>query len=116
MEAAARAGFRAVEMHFPYAVPARDVAAIARRDGLTLLGINTHPGRVDQGDRGLGAVPGREREFQAAIDQSIDFCVTSGATAIHAMAGNVAAADCRFCRKTLRPAAWSAAATFPAIA
>jgi 2-dehydrotetronate isomerase len=91
MEAAARAGFRAIEMHFPYDVPARDVATTARREGLTVLGINTSPGRP--GERGLGALPGRESDFQAAIDQSIAYCVASGATAIHAMAGNVPAQD-----------------------
>jgi hydroxypyruvate isomerase len=91
MQAAARAGFRAVEMHFPYDVPAREVAAAARGEGLTLLGINTSPGRP--GERGLGAIAGRERDFQAAIDQSIGYCVSSGATAIHAMAGNVPAVD-----------------------
>lgn len=89
--AAARAGFRAVEMHFPYDVPAAEVASLARRDGLTLLGINTAPGRP--GERGLGSVPGRERDFQAAVDQSVRYCVDCGATAIHAMAGNVAAED-----------------------
>lgn len=91
MRAAARAGFRAVEMHFPYEVPAREVAETARREGLTLLGINTFPGR--SGERGLGALPGRESDFQAAVDQSIGYCLASGANAIHAMAGNVPAQD-----------------------
>jgi hydroxypyruvate isomerase len=95
MESAARAGFRAIEMHFPYDVPATEVAALSRRLGLQLLGINTSPGDLKRGDRGLGAVPGREREFQAAVDQSIAYCVESGATAIHVMAGNVAEAVSR---------------------
>jgi 2-dehydrotetronate isomerase len=93
MEAAACAGFRAVEMHFPYEVDAAAVGALARDTGLTLLGINTHPGHLVRGDRGLGAVPGREREFVAAIEQSIQYCGECGAQAIHAMAGNVSAAD-----------------------
>lgn len=93
IEAAARAGFRAVEMHWPYDLPAGDVADAARRNGVTLLGINTAPGRFDAGERGLGAVPGREQDFQATADQSIGYCRLSGATAIHVMAGNVAAAD-----------------------
>ncbi len=91
MQAAARAGFRAVEMHFPYDVPAREVAAAAQDQGLTLLGINTSPGRA--GERGLGAIVGREADFQAAVDQSIEYCVSSGASAIHTMAGNVPAAE-----------------------
>ena len=93
IDAAARAGFRAIEMHFPYDVPATDVAAAARQHGLELMGINTSPGDFNRGERGLGAVPGRERDFQAAVDQSIAYCVASGASAIHLMAGNVAAAE-----------------------
>ena len=93
LDAAARAGFRAVEMHWPYDVPAADVAEAARRNGVTLLGINTAPGRFDAGERGLGAVPGRAPDFLATVDQSIDYCRLSGATAIHVMAGNVATAD-----------------------
>lgn len=112
IEAAARAGFRAVEMHFPYDVPPREVAAAARREGLALLGINTAPGRP--GERGLGAVPGREPDFQAAFDQSVEYCVASGATAIHAMAGNVSARDSARARavflQNLRAAAPKAAA------
>ena len=93
IEAAARAGFRAVEMHWPYDVPASEVAATAHRTGVTLLGINTAPGNFAAGERGLGAIPGREREFQATMDQAVEYCRVSGASAIHAMAGNVAAAD-----------------------
>ena len=93
IEAAARAGFRAVEMHWPYDVPASEVAATARRTGVTLLGINTAPGNLAAGERGLGAIPGREQAFQAAMDQAVEYCRVSGATAIHAMAGNVAVAD-----------------------
>jgi hydroxypyruvate isomerase len=93
IEAAARAGFRAVEMHWPYDVPASEVAATARRTGVTLLGINTAPGNFAAGERGLGAIPGREPEFQTAMDQAVEYCRVSGASAVHAMAGNVAAAD-----------------------
>jgi hydroxypyruvate isomerase len=93
IEAAARAGFRAIEMHWPYDVPAGDVAEAARRNDVTLLGINTAPGRFDAGERGLGAVPGRAQDFLATVDQSVEYCRSSGATAIHVMAGNVAAAD-----------------------
>ncbi|HEY2403760.1 MAG TPA: TIM barrel protein, partial [Steroidobacteraceae bacterium] len=93
IEAAARAGFRAVEMHWPYDVPASDVAATARRTGVTLLGINTAPGNFVAGERGLGAVPGREQDFQATVDQAVEYCRLCGATAIHVMAGNVPVAD-----------------------
>jgi len=91
MQAAARAGFQAIEMHFPYDVPARDVGLAARELGLTVLGINTSRGAA--GERGLGALFGRERDFEAAIDQSIEYCLASGASAIHVMAGDVLPAE-----------------------
>jgi hydroxypyruvate isomerase len=93
IDAAARAGFRAVEMHWPYNVPAGDVAEATGRNDVKLLGINTAPGRLEAGEMGLGAVPGRTGDFLGTVDQSIEYCRSSGATAIHVMAGNVAAAD-----------------------
>jgi len=113
IEAAARAGFRAVEMHWPYDVPASKVAATARQNDIVLLGINTAPGHFEAGERGLGAVAGRERDFQATLDQALDYCRDSGATAIHVMAGNVAPLDYLEARKVfagnLRVAARKAA-------
>src|SRR6201996_1913784 len=88
IEAAARAGFRAIEMHWPYDVPASDLAAVARSHELSVLGINTAPGDFARGERGLGAVPGREADFQATVDQSITYARSCGASAIHVMAGN----------------------------
>ena len=89
IDAAAKAGFKAIELHWPYDVPAEAVRAAAVRNGLSLLGINTVRGDVAKGEFGLGALPGREADFQAAVDQSIAFCLGSGATAIHCMAGVV---------------------------
>jgi 2-dehydrotetronate isomerase len=107
VEAAACAGFRAIEMHWPYEVPASDLAAVARRHELTVLGINTAPGDFARGERGLGAVPGREADFQATLDQSIAYAATCGASAIHVMAGN--ATDRRVFARNLRLAAAKAA-------
>jgi 2-dehydrotetronate isomerase len=93
IDAAAQAGFRAIEMHWPYDVPAAEVAQRCRHHGLKMLGINTAPGNLAKGERGLGAIPGREREFQQSLDRSVDYCVATGATAIHVMAGNVPPED-----------------------
>lgn len=88
IDAAARAGFKAIELHWPYDVPAALLRERCERHGLTLLGINTVRG--GPGENGLGALPGREAEFQAAVDQSIAYCVEAGGSAIHCMAGFVA--------------------------
>lgn len=86
---AAAAGFKAIELHWPYDVPGEKVREACARHNLTLLGINTITGDTAKGEFGLGALPGRERDFQASVDQSIAYCKASGATSIHAMAGVV---------------------------
>lgn len=87
--AAGRVGFKAIELHWPYDVPAADIAAACRAAGVTLLGLNTRVGDAAAGDFGLGALPGREADFAAAFAQSLDYCRITGATMIHAMAGVV---------------------------
>src|SRR5690349_8442129 len=89
IEAAGRAGFKAVELHWPYDVPAAETNAACAAAGVELLGINTVVGN-QPGDFGLAALPGREQDFAAAFQQSLDYCAGSGASAIHAMAGVVA--------------------------
>ena len=94
--AAAAAGFKAVELQFPYDTAPSDVRAEIARRGLTQLGINTPP-RPHGGEAGLGAVPGREREFEEVFAKALDYSVAIGGSALHTMAGVVA--------PELRPAA-----------
>ena len=85
--AAAAAGFTAVETQSPYADPAPAMRAELERHGLTMLGINTATGKP--GEFGLGAVPGRERDFAATFRHALDYIVEIGGSAIHCMAGVV---------------------------
>ena len=87
IHAAKDAGFDAVECHFPYDVPAAEVAQALDETGLTMLGLNTWPGDKAAGDFGLAAVPGREEEARAAIAQAVDYAVATGTGAVHVMAG-----------------------------
>lgn len=98
IDAAAAAGFRAVELHWPYDTPAAEVRARCDARRVTLLGVNTSRGR--EGESGLGALPGREAEFAAAVDQAIAFCVAAGGSAIHCMAGVIGDADPAAARDT----------------
>src|ERR1700731_534695 len=86
--AAATAGFKAVELQFPYDLAPTDVRAELTRHGLTQLGINTAP-RPNGGEAGLGAVPGREREFAEVFAKALDYVVAIGGSAIPPMAGLV---------------------------
>ncbi|MFN3952910.1 MAG: hydroxypyruvate isomerase family protein [Pararhodobacter sp.] len=85
VRAAARAGFDAVECHWPYATPAADLAAALAETRLPLLGMNTAPG--GKGQFGLSALPGHATEARAAIDQALDYAVAVGCGAVHVMAG-----------------------------
>jgi hydroxypyruvate isomerase len=85
--AAAAAGFKAVELQFPYDVPPAAVKAELARHGLTQLGLNTRQGR--EGEFGLAAVPGREREWEEIFRQALDYAVAIGGRAVHCLAGKV---------------------------
>lgn len=85
--AAARAGFSAVELHWPFETPASQLRAVLERTGLPLLGLNTVPGDRAAGDFGLAAMAGREREARTAIDQAVSYAAAAGARNVHVMAG-----------------------------
>lgn len=86
--AAAAAGFKAVELQFPYDHAPQAVRAELEKHGLTQLGLNTAVGGRD-GDSGLAAVPGRESEWEAVFKQALDYVTAIGGRAIHCMAGKV---------------------------
>ena len=88
IDAAAAAGFKAIELQFPYDVPAPAVKAAIQNNKLTILGLNTPPGR--EGEFGLAAVPGREKDWQALFNRAFDYANEIGASAIHCLAGKVA--------------------------
>ncbi|MDG1471694.1 MAG: TIM barrel protein [Ascidiaceihabitans sp.] len=87
IRAAKSCGFDAVECHWPYGTPPEDVDAALRETGLHMLGLNTARGDVAGGDNGLSAIPGREAEARAAIDQSIAYARAINTPNIHVMAG-----------------------------
>ena len=87
IRAASMAGFDAVECHWPYDVPAEDVAAALAETGLPMLGLNTRRGDLDAGENGVAALPGREDDARAFIDDAITYAVAIQASNIHVMAG-----------------------------
>lgn len=83
IRAAAHAGFDAVECHWPYDTPTEEVKAALTDTGLPMLGINTQ--RCDL--NGLSAVPGREDEARAFIDEALAYAAEIDCGAVHVMAG-----------------------------
>jgi hydroxypyruvate isomerase len=89
-EAAARAGFRAVEFAFAYDYPPREIAARLEGNDLAQVLINAPPGDYARGDRGLAAMPGREHEFAASFATALRYAHALSCPRVHVMAGLVA--------------------------
>jgi hydroxypyruvate isomerase len=88
-EAAAKAGFRAVESTNVYEAPAEEIALRLKANGLTLALLNTPAGKAEAGERGLAALPGRENDFDAAITTALRYAEATGCRQIHVLAGVV---------------------------
>lgn len=87
IEAAAAAGFRAVECHFPYEHPASDIASVLAETGLTMVGLNTGLGRHGQDDFGVAARPGRQSEAAELIEEAVEYGAAIGAGYVNVVAG-----------------------------
>ncbi len=87
--AAAAQGFKAVEFMFPYEHPAQDLRAALDKNGLSLVLFNTAQGNWTAGERGIAAIPRREREFEASIEKALQYAHVLGNRMIHVMAGLV---------------------------
>lgn len=85
--AAAEDGFEAVEFLFPYEWPAPLLASKLEAAGLHQVLFNAPPGDWQRHERGLAALPGREAEFRAGIEQALGYAAALGCPRIHLMAG-----------------------------
>ena len=85
--AAHKAGFNAVECHWPYDCDPQQLKAALDQTGLPMLGLNTRRGDLSAGENGLAAVPGREEEAKAYIDEALAYASAIGCPNIHVMAG-----------------------------
>lgn len=87
--AAARNGFRAIEYLFPYDYPISFWQQQLERWQLELVLFNTAPGDVSAGDWGMAAIPGREAEARAGLQQALAYAQALNCPRIHMMAGVV---------------------------
>lgn len=87
--AAARNGFKAVELLFPYDHAPRDIAKWLDDSGLENRGLNLWPGDFSAGERGLASLPGRERDFRAAVARALEYAEATATPTLHAMCGIV---------------------------
>lgn len=86
-EAAAAAGFRAVEFLFPYAWPADDIKQRLDAHGLKLVLHNLPAGNWDAGERGIACHPDRVDEFRAGVATAITYARVLGVGQLNCLAG-----------------------------
>ena len=81
-EAAAKAGFKAVEFLFPYAYPTgRSWPPRCEANGLKLVLHNLPAGDWDAGERGIACHPDRVDEFRDGVARGIDYAHGAGRAA-----------------------------------
>jgi 2-dehydrotetronate isomerase len=85
--AAAKAGFKAVELLFPYDYPASDIAARLKQHQLQNVLFNLPPGDWSAGERGIAILPGREAEFADGVAKAIEYAKQLDCPRLHALAG-----------------------------
>lgn len=94
-DAAAAAGFRAVEYMGPYDHAPDVVAARLAKNGLTQALFNMPPGDLSKGERGMACIPGREEEFRKSVDTAITYARALGCEQVNCLSGIVPAGSDR---------------------
>jgi hydroxypyruvate isomerase len=91
IDAAAAAGFSAIECVMPYVASPGEIAERLQRHDLTMALFNMPPGDWAAGERGFGADPSRVEDFAASIDTTIEYAEATGCKTVHLMAGKIPA-------------------------
>jgi hydroxypyruvate isomerase len=94
-EAAARAGFEAVEYLFPYAFDKNELAAALKANGLVQVLHNLPAGDWEAGERGIACHPDRVAEFRAGVGRAIDYTTTLGCLQLNCLVGKLPAGATR---------------------
>jgi len=90
-DAAAKAGFQAVEFLFPYAFPAAEIKARLQANGLQLVLHNLPAGNWEGGDRGVACDPARVAEFRSGVAQAVEYAAALGVPQLNCLAGKAPA-------------------------
>jgi len=97
-DAAADAGFTAVEYMFPYEEDPEAVAVRLAANKLTCVLFNLPPGDWAAGERGLAALPEAAARLREGIDTALRHAEAAGTKRLHLMAGIADRNDPKACR------------------
>jgi len=107
-DAAADAGFAAVEYLFPYDHPPETLAERLARNRLTQALFNLPPGDWNAGDRGVAAIPERFGELKAGVETALSYAAATGVTRLHLMSGLASRSDANAVAAYRRSVIWTA--------
>jgi hydroxypyruvate isomerase len=85
--AAADAGFKMVEIQFPYETKLRDLVRAREQTEVQFALINVPPGNLEAGEVGLTCLSERREEYRAAIETCLTYAKALGVTRINSLAG-----------------------------
>jgi hydroxypyruvate isomerase len=86
-DAAAKAGFTAVEFLFPYEYPPETIAERLQRNDLTQALFNLPPGNWAAGEKGFAARPDKFDDLRQSIHTALPYAKATGVRRLHMMAG-----------------------------
>jgi len=107
-EAAANAGFTAVEFLFPYDHPAEAIGERLRKNGLTQALFNLPPGDWNAGEKGFAALPDRFADLQESLSTTLPYAQATGVKRLHLMAGIADRGDPKAVAAFRKSVAWAA--------
>lgn len=107
-EAAAQAGFTAVEFLFPYDHPAEEVGKRLKANGLTQALFNLPPGNWDAGEKGFAALPERFDDLKQSLETALPYAKTTGVKRLHLMAGIASRSEPKAVEQFYKSVAWVA--------
>src|SRR5260370_38978784 len=112
-EAAAKAGFAAVEFLFPYEHPAEAVGQRLRKNGLTQALFNLPPGDWNAGEKGFAALPDRFVDLQESLRTALPYAQATGVKRLHLMAGIADRGDPKAVAAFRKSVGWTAEDLMP---
>ena len=86
-DAAARDGFTGVEYLGPYSETPEAITERLQKNNLTQALFNLPSGDWAGGERGIGALPGREADFRRGVTEAIRYATVLGCTQVNCLAG-----------------------------
>jgi hydroxypyruvate isomerase len=92
-DAAAKAGFDAVEFAWEYAHSAEEIRRAARDARVRVVLINAPAGDFSAGEFGLAALPGREDAHRESVERALAYANVLDCKRVHVLAGMIAPAN-----------------------